>query len=275
VIWRALPGLLCLYAWAGDPIKEWIAEIEAKGGTVRIARVTYDAAAGTLSIPPDTEGHAEFAAMLRQEEFVRQLVAAQALEATQESKDGPYYLIFLNMDRAADWQGHEDAIIGHELGHAWIKALGYPTLAYSESPSACLAIHTADVVQHILIRGELARRGIDAFPTWIETLDAALTQWKEVPLPEKLTPCDALLTASLWIDVQLGLPAEKWPRRAAFDELLRERYPDMDATVSEIANYLSDRDVTDKAVYREALAFVFRRLREFGAKTANLLKKHQ
>lgn len=266
----ALTALAVLPAQAGEgAVGAWEAELAKMGARVSVARVRFDPATNTLRLPPETEERAAFAVFLRQEEFVKQLLEAQALTVTQREAAGSRNLIFLNMTRAADWEGHEDAILGHELGHVWLRALGYPSPIYQGTQTACLSIHAGDVVQHVLIRRELERRGIDGAAQTVRTLKKAM---REFQAGAELAPCDAIREAALWVDVRLGLPEARWEGRAGFERFMREHFAVLEPAVSDLEGYLRPLDVSDKGVHWEALRWCFERLR---AVAVSLLKTNQ
>ncbi|MCC7153607.1 MAG: hypothetical protein IT161_03470 [Bryobacterales bacterium] len=267
--------LLCLALLpcaAQDVIQDWIREIEQSGGgQVLIARAGYDAEANEIRLAPGTTRPELFAEYLHQLAFVRELMAAQALTVSRQTpEEGPLHLILINTARIAGRRDVEEAVIGHELGHAWLRTLGYPAVAAGNSVANCLAIHATDAVQHILIRKELRRRGIDAETPWIATLNDALDQWKVRPLPAALTPCERIQTASQWVDVRLGLDEARWPRITGYEAQLKTRYPDIEQAVSGLAAYLAGQDVAEKEVNRRALLEAVRRLRALAPPTTPL-----
>lgn len=256
---------------AQDVIQDWIREIgESGGGQVLIARVVYDAGANEIRLAPGTARPELFAEYLHQPAFVREFMAAQALTVSRQAPEGPLHLILLNTSRIAGRLDTEEAVIGHELGHAWLRTLGYPAVAASNSVANCLAIHATDAVQHILIRRELHERGIDAETSWIAALNDALDQWKIRPLPATLTACERIQTASQWVDVRLGLDEQRWPRLAEYEAQLKARYPDLEQVVSALAGYLAGQDVAVREVNRRVLLEAVRRLQALAPPTTPL-----
>ena len=263
--------LLVLPCAAQEKTAQWIRDIEQLGGgRVLIAHVDHDSASNEIRLAQGTENPTLFTEFLQQPAFVRQFMAAQALTVSRQTPEGPQHLIFINTARAAAFKDSEEALIGHELGHAWLRAQGYPAASSVDGPASCLAIHTTDAVQHILIRKELERRGIDAQTSWIHTLDNALDQWKGNPLPATLPACERIQAASQWIDVRLGLAQAEWERKAEYEAQLAGHYPDIERVVAELTDYLSHLDVADKEVNKQALVEVARRLRALATPTTPL-----
>lgn len=259
----------------GEPIARWKQEIEAKGsGPIVIVRVIRDPAANTITVAGDTPERELVKQYLMQEDVVRQLMAAHALTVSHTEGDRVTNFILLNMDRAGEWQS-EDALLAHELGHVWLKSMGYPTPRYLPGPAACLSTHTGNVVQHILLREELDRRGIAFREGWVRDLQADLGALESKP-PSSLPPCRRVQQTALWIDARLGLTRKDWPELPRYEKALRQRFPDLAPSVDEISAYLRKKDVRDKAAHREALVFVFDRLKQAatGQEAAGLSLRH-
>lgn len=251
---------LALLWQAGDAISAWQQEIEQEGkAPVVIARVYRDRAQNTITLPPETPQRELVKSYLQKEEFVRNLMDAHALLISHRDNFGMTHLIVLNMDRAGEWAS-EDAIIAHELGHAWLKARGYPAPILQDGPTMCLGIHTGDVVQHILIRAEMERRGIDYRTGWLRDLDAALEGMEKDPaMPTE--PCKRLRLAALWLDVRLGLSPQAWPNYSRFERLMTARAAWMKLFIDQIDAYLRGIDAADKTAHRQALDYIFARLK--------------
>ena len=256
----ALPALLAAQEKWSEPIERWKSEIEARsGGAVVIARALFDARTRSWSVASGTPQREALMAYLADPEFGRQLEAAHALTVSHRDGDRVTSWIFLNMQRSREW-ANEDAIIGHELGHAWLKAEGYPTPRFVPGPTACLSVHTGDVVQHILLREEMDRRGIRYRPGWIQDLEATVRHMESGGAPPS-EPCQRVQQAALWIDARLGLTATDWPGLPRYFELQRKQYPALSGIVEDIVKYLRDADVHSKDGHRAALAYVFPRLK--------------
>ena len=263
----ALP--LCADSSGDAAVLKWRDELAARGAQVYIARVALDPQTNTLRLPTDTPERASFAAYLKQDEFVRQLMAAQALTVSSRDGNGTRNYIFLNMSRTSDWEGHEDAILAHELGHVWLRALGYPSPIYQGGQTACLSIHAGDVVQHVLIRRETQRRGIDYAAQSIRALEQAMRDyWPS----NTLEPCTAVQEAALWVDVRLGISQARWSRLPQFETFMRRNFATLESAVDDLETYLKPLDLRDKNVHRQALRYAFERFRTLAL---SLLKTNQ
>jgi hypothetical protein len=246
-----------------EPLAAWKREIEAKGsGPIIVVRVVKGPAANTITVSNDTPERELVKQYLQQEDLVRQLVAAHALTVAHSDGDRVINLVLLNMERSAEWQS-EDALLAHEFGHVWLKAMGYPAPRYVPGPAACLGTHTGNVVQHILLREELDRRGIDFRTSWIRDLQTELSA-KESKPSSAMEPCQRVQQTALWLDVRLGLQEKDWAELPRYESTLRQRYPNLAPAVDEISAYLRKTDVHEPAAYREALVQVFERLKLAG-----------
>jgi len=252
MLWILAALLAAGETWS-EPIERWRTEIEARsGGDVIIARALFDRQTGTWSLASGTPQRAALMAYLADPEFARQLQAAHALTVSHRDGDRVSSWIYLNMQRSREWM-NADAIIAHELGHAWLKAQGYPSPRFISGPTACLSVHTGDVVQHILIRGEMDRRGIRYKPGWIQDLEKG-----SAPPTE---PCQKVLQAALWIDARLGLTVSDWPGLPRYFELQAKQSPALAPIVEDVVKYLRDADVHGKDSHRAALTYVFAQLK--------------
>jgi hypothetical protein len=243
-------------------LSAWRQEIEKQGGgPVLVARVYFDKAENTVTLGEDTPRRELFAQYLKQEEYAAQLQMMFAMTVVHRGPDGPAALILLNMAREAEWRGHEDAVLGHELGHAWIRAQGYAAPIFQPGLAGCLAINTGDIVQHILIRKEMDARGIEHLPFWLKTLDEATQAAAGTKPPPEEDRCVRVRQAEQLVDVRLGLNGVEWPGREAYEKVVARVFPEVEGTVEEIVDYLKDKDVADKDVHRTALAVVFEKLK--------------
>ena len=156
-------------------LENWKRDIEKAGVPLLIAGIDYDAATHTFSLPPDTEGARLFAGYLQSQDFLLQFQNMYGVMVHhKETREA--YLVMLNKGRASEWKGQEEALLAHEFGHAWIKSRQFPTPVFQPGLAGCLAIHTGDIAQHVLIRKELDARGIDHKTAWIRSLDQAVRQ---------------------------------------------------------------------------------------------------
>ncbi len=232
----------------------WHREIEAlSSGQIVLVRVETVQPENTLRLPPDFPGRAVVARLLRQEAFVRQFVLAHALNVNYTGEEGAFHFILLNQARAADWEGLETVLLAHEYGHIWLAALGYRSPAFSET---CLATAVGDIVQHILIREETARRGLDVLAFWKRTHDAWLERETRVSEPPPLNACQRLLLIAEWVDAKLAFAGGGWEQRDAYLELLTARHEELQPVVEELAGWLGGRDLWDRSLYQAALFHV-------------------
>lgn len=241
------------------PIAEWQAEVEAQsGGIVVIVRVETDPGQNVLRIPPNFPGRSVVAGLLQQETFVAQLVRAHALTVNYSGTEGTFHFILLNMALAPDWEGMEDSLLAHELGHVWLHANGYRAV---DSEVSCLATHAGDIVQHVLIREETRRRGFDYMRFWTRSQEKWLLAQENSDAVIVLEGCRALQLISAWMDAELGLTETQWPLRERYLRLLRVRFSDFTPVVTDLRTLLAGLDLWDRSLYEFALGKVVERLR--------------
>lgn len=203
--------------------------------------------------------------------FLQMFSAAQALSLNPSGPAGPFQYIFLNAKLAPQDQGALNGLLGHELGHLWIRALGYPTPRYATGEAGCLSVATGDALQHILMRGEMDRRGIEWRSGFVNQLELALAKMKE-PLPKepaKTPRCQMLAQISLWLDVDLGLKEKDWSHREEFLQLLGKRFPAVAEQGRILSKDLADVNLADKDVHRRELQRVFTQLKGFAVTQVN------
>lgn len=241
-------------------LDQWKKEIESAGVPVLLARVEHDASSNTYSLPQGIEGRELFAQYLGQADFLRQFEQMYGVMVHHKG-DRPAYLVMLNLGRVEEWRGYEEAVLGHELGHAWIKSKKFPAPIYQPGLAGCLAIHTGDIAQHVLIRKELARRGIDQTTFWLMTLDKATAKAGELPKPPEHDRCIRVLQARELVDVRLGLEGVDWPGREAYEAMVKRVFPEVEPTAAEIVSYMKQHDMEDVAQHRRALVVVFEHLK--------------
>jgi hypothetical protein len=259
-----LLGLTAQAALAAPPLPErletWKREIEQRGEQLVVARIETDPETNRLRIPPDTPRHALLARLLAVQGLAGQFVQTHAMTLNQQAMEGRVHFVLLNMARAAEFKDAEEPLLAHEFGHAWLDALGFRAPEVAGEAPPCLAIHTGDIVQHILIRSEIQRRGFVFRDYWIRNLDQALDALKKEGAPGDAGVCDSLARIALWTDVRLALSADSWSRYGEFDQAFRRRFPLLAETVDELVTVLKAVDVTALERFRRALAYVHRRL---------------
>ena len=240
-------------------LEQWRQEIESAGKSrVLIARVNWDREANTMSLSPQTPEPELFANHLRDPEFTRQFQRMHALTASRRDGDRYLFLIFLNRGHIDQWGPFEDALLAHELFHAWFIAQGYPVPVMQPGKAGCISIATLDLVQHVVMRDELKRRGIDHAKYQRRKMEIALEGGQGLNPAQRGDDCQRVSAVSEWVDMRLELgPVGEY-------EAMTERlFPGVAAVGGELTAWLSGRNLRDKVVHREALSFVFYRLRQF------------
>ena len=241
-------------------LEEWKKEIESGGVPVLLARVEHDAGANTYSLPEGIEGRELFAEYLGQPDFLKQFEQMYGV-MVHHKNPRPAYLIMLNMGRAGEWGEYEEAVLAHEFGHAWIKSRKYAAPVYQAGLAGCLAIHTGDIAQHVLIRKELERRGIDQRTFWLETLDKATAKAGGMERPAEQDRCIRVMQARELVDVRLGLEGVDWAGREAYEAMVKRVFPEVEPTVAGIVAWMKRHDMEDAAQHRLALRVVFEHLK--------------
>ncbi|MBI4904880.1 MAG: hypothetical protein HY820_14685 [Acidobacteria bacterium] len=234
-----------------DALDQWKREIERlSSGPVVIVPVETDAVRNVLNIPPVFAGRAVMVQLLSAEAFVSQLVRAHALNVNVDGPLGVFHFVILNRRRAADWEGMEDSLIAHEFGHIWLNVTGYRSLeAGTDARQACLATHASDVIQHILIREEAQRRGLDTMRFWLRVHTAALVNERT---PAATTGrCEQWQAFAEWMDAMLGAP--RWDLLDKYERSMTARYPALRALVTSTRDWLATIDLWDRSVYEHAL----------------------
>jgi hypothetical protein len=239
-------------------LADWKDEIRVlSGGSVEIVRVETDRSANVLRIPSQFAGRPLVVSLLQQETFVAQFVRAHALSVNYSGTEGTFHLILLNMARQADWDGLEDSLLAHELGHVWLHASGYRAPSFENS---CLTTHVGDIVQHVLIRAETRRRGFDYMTFWTRNQERWLAVAEKQDAVDPLDACGRLQLISAWLDAALGLTIVQWDQLDRYLKFLRARYAELEPAVTELAAMLSALNLWDRSLYELALARVSRRL---------------
>jgi hypothetical protein len=240
----------------------WQGEIGQRGVELVIAEVQRDALTGRFTAPPDTAHADMLSAWLERDDFQQQFALMRATTVFQRLPGLQVAFVLLNGARRAEWEPHAEALLAHEFGHAWIRAQGYPAPVFVPGPHSCLAIHTGDIVQHVLIRQELDRRGIEFRRHWLEGLEAAIPVMQTAAPPPEEDRCARARLAAEWIDVKLGVKPGEWAALERYEKAVRRYMPEIVSTVEGIAAWLRERDLTDRAVHRQALETVFERLKD-------------
>lgn len=216
-------------------LAKWKADIEAAGKTtVVLARIFTNTTRNELVLPDDAEFRPFLRKLLTSDSFVAQFVQTHAISVNSNTGLRPISVVFLNMARAEDWKGQEDAVIAHEFGHIWLHARGFQA-PHAVGGLSCEAVHAGDIVQHVLIREQMRTRHIDFLPFWIRSLTAALDELNRPAVEtatQKPNRCQRIARLALWVDVDFGLTDNDWPRRLELLQALRMRFPDLEQQAS-------------------------------------------
>lgn len=229
-------------------ISTWVNEIQATGQRrIFAARIYMDVARNEWTLPADTPQRPAFAALLRSEHVVVQLPNAYALTVNLDRGSARASFILLNMARAGDWLGLEASLLAHEIGHVWLHAGGKPGSAVSDG---CVGVHAADIVQHVLIRTETARRGVPLEPYLQRTFQIAYDAMKSGPLkPAAPDVCQEAAALSLLSDVR----ASNWALRNDFEARIGERFPDLPRVIDTLAGVLQEDRIQTTTGYGNAV----------------------
>lgn len=229
-------------------LAEWGTEIEQlDGSTIVTVEVETEPVENLLRIPAQFAGRPIVAAFLQEPKNVLQLTRAHALTLNWSGAGQVFHFILLNMARAADWEGRRDALLAHEYGHIWLQATGYWSPEYDNS---CLAIHSGDIVQHVLIREETRRRGFDYMEFWKQPQEAWLAAQQG---PVELDRCQRMQLASAYLDARLGLTNAQWEKRGQYLGAIWRDYAPIATVGEELANFMEGLDLWDRSLYQTAM----------------------
>jgi hypothetical protein len=233
--------LLLPVAVVAGGLEQWKTEIEQVGGApVVVVRVETDKERNELRAPEDLPHRAAAVKLLSNEGFLRQFVAAHALSVNWYEKGQTVHFIFLNMARAEEWD--EEGLLAHEYGHAWLHALGYAMARVPQSHPSCLATHAGDVVEHVLIRKEAVRRGLDVLAYFKRNVEAALAS---EGAGEAREGCQRLAQLALSVDATLAFPELR--------DALAQKFPGLRAPAAELIEMLAAGKLDDREEFRAAL----------------------
>lgn len=211
------------------------------------------------TVEGDPEGMDLAARQMASEGFRAQFQMMQAATVTESLAGEQRIAVLMNESWRPSWSGHEAALLGHELGHVWLRLRRLPAPAYSGGATACLAVHTGDIVQHVLIRAELERRGIDHRSLLMKNMDEAAAAMMRGSAARD--SCAAARQAALWVDSRLGLKEKEWPGRADYEAAARRLFPEAEGPVGRIVGLLGGKDLDDRFVHRQALVDIYAELR--------------
>jgi len=241
-------------------LEQWKQEIEKAGVHVLVARVNHDASTNTYRLDEGVDGRDLFVEYLGHDDFMQQF---QHMYGVMVHHKGvrEAYLVMLNGAKSDEWEADEEAVLAHEFGHAWIKSRQYPTPVFQAGLAGCLAIHTGDIAQHVLIRKELDRRGIDFRSFWLKSLDRAVRQSATAVKPAEEDRCIRVRQAAELVDVRLGLSRHAWAGREAYEAMVKRLMPEVEPTAAGIIDWISSHDMEDRDQHRQALRVVFEKLK--------------
>ena len=229
-----------------------------------LGRVFTDPATAVVTLPADAPERWLITRYLRNENFLREFAATQAVTVHYVGPEGKFHLVLLNMARAAEWGAHEEAILGHELGHIWLYAQQTPSPVYEEKADSCVTIHAGDILEHVLIREELQARGIDYPSYWRPQAGAMLDQLEAGagPAEDEMPVCRLMALLSLWLDARLGLDENAWNRFDDFEARMSRQFPRLRPLADELTRRVGAADLHDYdtylAVLKEVLIAMYR-----------------
>jgi hypothetical protein len=268
------PWLAFLLFALPPALEEWRTGIEARAGVpVLVATVEFSGDQSEMRLPADVPGRHLFARYLSEESFVRQFLLMRGVMVRH--MDGPEsaFLVMLNGARRGEWAAYEEALVGHEFGHAWLLAQGYPAPVYRPGPNGCLSIHTTDLVQHILIRRDMEARGIPHAAFTLKSLEEALQAartWAdgEGMRRARQEPCLALRQLAEWVDARMGPAPEQWSGMRDYEAEMRRIFPGLEEPAAALEHVLRAREVSDHQQHREAIEAVYTILADVAARLA-------
>jgi hypothetical protein len=239
-------------------IEAWRADIEREF-KVKVPIVWAD-----VELRGDSEGFELVRRQLSQDDFRRQFSLMQAAMISERTDGVDRFVILVNLGSQDSWRGFEEALLGHELGHLWLRARRLPTPAYRGGQLGCVAVHTGDIVQHILIRAEMDRRGIDHRTFFMLNLDAAARGMEQSP--QAADACAWARQAAIWVDARLAFQGRPWPGRSRYEGAAGRRYEEAGAAASRIVSMLEGKDLDVPLIHRQALAEVYGELQQLARK---------
>ena len=234
----------------------WKQEIEASGaGRVVLGRIHVQH--GAYVLPADIEERATLAHFFSRHEFRAQFVLTHAMNLNVDRPKRVSFVL-LNMDRMKESSASEDELLSHELGHVWLHWRGLRAPPLAPGIVACEAIHTGDIVQHILIREEQARRGLERKKGWQADLESAYQSLIQQPA-ESAVPkdfCLRLQRLSLLIDLRMGLAEGEWEHREAYAARLTSADPLLAELTRRLVRLLSTLELAHPIDYYAGLGAV-------------------
>jgi hypothetical protein len=257
--------LVCAGEGWSAALREWTREIEAAGGQVIPVRVVTDPNGGAMRFEGEVAHRGVVARYMADDNFRAQLVAAHALTLNYRGPEGRLHFIIMNIARAPEWSDHAEGMLAHEVGHAWLDAMGYAGVTYESGSQACLSTHITDVVQHVMIRSEMRRRRIDSTGYWLSKLTPLIADLESGNPPKVAGPCGQALLLSQWLDARLGTSPEAWEKLRPIELAFAEAYPEVGRCAADIESLLRVADLMDPVAYRTVLEAVRARIHRLAA----------
>jgi hypothetical protein len=237
-------------------LADWKKEIEERGtGRIVLVRVYTDHEQNRIVLPGDTEQRDILRRYFLNASFIDEFVEMHGINLNYRGPEGVFHFVLLNMARAAEWVEHEEAVLAHELGHVWLHAMNYPAAVYEGAADSCLTIQAGDAVQHVLIRQELARRGIPYVPYWTGNLAKLLDalERNEARSAGNRPACQAGARVVIWLDARLGLSAETWECYEPFMDAMKSAFPELEPQVDRLVALISSENLEDPGVHLRVL----------------------
>jgi hypothetical protein len=228
------------------PLEDWKAEIEARAfNRIEIVRIPGD--------PVPVEDSEVLYSYFNRPDFRDSFSRAQALTFRYEKEGRSRSLILLNLPMMQQTQNSPAALIAHELGHLWLASLGFIPPAYEPGPRGCLAIHSGDIVQHILLRAESDRRGIPWRPSYERDYTAASESLRGDPNQGAGDACYRAQRLSLMIDVRTGFEPKSFAAREEYLTALARQDPEAEAIAIELIEAFDGKLELEKTSYAWAI----------------------
>lgn len=227
-------------------LEQWKVEIEARTlNRIEIIRIPGD--------PFPAEDRDVLYSYFNRPDFAESFSRAQALTFRYETLGSSRSLILLNLPRMQQTQNTSVALIAHELGHLWLNSLGLSAPVYEPGSKACLAIHTGDIVQHILLREENDRRGIPWRPSYERDYTAASESLRREPTAGAGDDCLRAQRLSLMVDLRTGFGPKAFAAREEYLEALARQDREAEAIAIELIEEFDGKLMLEKSAYEWAL----------------------
>lgn len=248
------PAALSAKIELGPALTAWKSEIERTGRLELVPARIY-VVDGAYVLPEDLPHRTVLMDFFRDAGFREQFVRTHALNINWEAPARRVSFVLLNMHRMPEFSGIEDDLLSHEFGHVWLHARGLRAPTYTPGTLACEAVHSGDIVQHLLIRREQDRRGFVFRPGWIADLSKALAQTANNSPEQAPTRdlCQRLQRLSLLTDLTFGLQDSDWDGRQRLINKLGEGDPKLRQTFARLASILERLDINDRIGYYAGL----------------------